>query len=112
MHELVKFQYRQYSLDERKILNEIYQKLGIEKYIEIFEKLETIIQKDIVDEKIKLIGYNNLVFELEKGETNSSVISKIENLNLNEVKYLKNIFVSNQIYKSMNNSNTSSITSC
>ena len=40
------------ELNKQENINEIYQKLGIEKYIEIFEKLETIIQKDIVDEKI------------------------------------------------------------
>lgn len=47
--------------------------------------------------------------EKNVNETSKLIIlsNDLENLNLNEVKYLKNIFVSNQIYKLMNNSNYS-----
>ncbi len=81
-----------YNLELNQILNEteIFKRYNIEKYIDLFKKIEEFIQKDIIDENMKAI--NNLSLEkLYDINCASLLVKQIENYKQNDAKQTKYI---------------------
>ena len=81
-----------YNLELNQILNEteIFKRYNIEKYIDLFKKIEEFIQKDIIDENMKAI--NKLSLEkLYDINCASLLVKQIENYKQNDAKQTKYI---------------------
>ena len=81
-----------YNLELNEILSktQIFKRYNLEKYLELFKKIEEFIQKDIIDEKMQAI--NNLSLEkLYDINMASLLVKQIENYKQNDAKQTKYI---------------------